>query len=121
MNEVHKWLEFMGCKATTEGSWVWCGEDPSGPMGIGSTALKYAGFKFSTKRKRFFHVSTKFLPGEKAEGLHTSPIPFPVGYVKRNPGPKKGSKRVKKAPKDMEISDYNTRVELTCLLATAPD
>jgi hypothetical protein len=101
MNEVHKWLIDLGKytatfgapRVKTEGSWVWADEIITAPIWV--AALKRAGFKLSTKRGKFFHVSTKFLPGEMAEGLHRDPVPFPVGYVWRKPGPKKGSKRVK--------------------------
>lgn len=129
MNEVHKWLEeTLKLPATTQGSWVWC--DVAVPLvnGADEGMLRSAGFKCSTKRNRFFHVSTKFLPGEMAIGYNCSKaIPFPVGYVKRKPGPKKGSKRAKEAIKESlhkvadALCEYQSRVELTNLLATAPD
>jgi hypothetical protein len=130
MNEVHEWLRELGKHtgtfgkpiAKSEGSWVWADEVITAPIWV--AALRRAGFKFSTKRGKFFHVSTKFLPGECAEGLHREPVPFPPGYVKRKPGPKKGSKRVKEyvlSAVSTNRDEYESRVELTNLLAAVPD
>jgi len=113
-NEVHRWLEEELLLLTvTQGSWVWCVRPSIGMHSDDVVNLRKAGFKLSTKRNQYFHVSTKFLPGEMAEGLHSEPIPFPVGYVKRKPGPKKGSKQAAEA--------HDARVVLTMLLTSAPD